>query len=183
MRFGIRAVLGERDRLVYFLFDPRLDGIHVFVVEDVAVAQVGGEGRQRIAALPHRQLFVGAIERRIVFRVAAPPVRLALDERSVGRPWHVPNAPTVSNQEFLNTAAAIAGVTPRSVTRGRLGLSIAGLFIPGAKETIEMLYEFEEDFVVDHSLYASTFGNHATPLEESLRVTIEWFQQQLNRHS
>jgi hypothetical protein len=38
-----------------------------------------------------------------------------------------------------------------------------------------MLYEFEEDFVVDHSAYASVFGDHATPLAESLTTTIEWF--------
>jgi nucleoside-diphosphate-sugar epimerase len=36
-------------------------------------------------------------------------VRLALDERSLGRAWHVPNAPAVSNRKFLETAAAIAG--------------------------------------------------------------------------
>lgn len=153
--YALGSAVGER------YFEPLLKGKKAEVVGD--------------AAALHSYTYVGDFGEALV--------RLALDERSVGRPWHVPNAPTVSNQEFLNTAAAIAGVAPRSVTRGRLGLSIAGLFIPGAKETIEMLYEFEEDFVVDHSLYGSTFGDHATPLEESLRITIEWFQQQLKGHS
>lgn len=107
-------------------------------------------------------------------------VRLALDERSLGRPWHVPSAPAMTNQQFLEMSASIAGVAPRSVTRGRIGLALAGLFIPAAKETIEMLYEFEEDFVVDHSAYATYFGDHATPLEKSLSTTIEWFRQYLD---
>ena len=103
-------------------------------------------------------------------------VRLALDERSLGRAWHVPNAPAITNQQFLEKAASMAGVQPKSVKRGRLSLALAGLFIPPAKETIEMLYEFEHDFVVDHSAYAAAFGDHATPLDESLHTTIDWFR-------
>lgn len=103
-------------------------------------------------------------------------VRLALDERSIGRAWHVPNAPTVTNGQFLERAAAIAGTRPRSVTRTSLQLRIAGLFIPPAREIPELLYEFEEDFVVDHSSYAALFGDHATPLDESLSTTIDWWR-------
>ena len=104
-------------------------------------------------------------------------VRLALDERSLGRAWHVPNAPTVTNGQFLARAAAIVGVEAKSVKRTAFQLRLAGLFIPPAREIIEMLYEFEHDFVVDHSAYAATFGDHATPLDESLAVTIGWFRQ------
>ncbi|MFM7892249.1 MAG: NAD-dependent epimerase/dehydratase family protein [Actinomycetota bacterium] len=103
-------------------------------------------------------------------------VRLALDERSLGRAWHVPNAPTVSTKQFLNLAASIAGVEAKHVTRSRLQLRLAGVFIPPARESIEMLYEFEEDFVVDHSAYAAVFGDHATPLNDSLAATIEWWR-------
>ena len=103
-------------------------------------------------------------------------VRLALDERSLGRAWHVPNAPAVTNREFLRMAAAAAGSEPGSVRRGRLALRMAGLFIPPARELPEVLYEFEEDFVVDHSAFAAVFGEHATPLEESLHATVEWYR-------
>jgi len=104
-------------------------------------------------------------------------VRLALDERSLGRAWHVPNAPAVTNAEFLARAAAIVGVEAKSVKRTAFQLRLAGLFVPPAREVIEMLYEFEHDFVIDHSAYAAVFGDHATPLDESLAVTIDWFRQ------
>jgi nucleoside-diphosphate-sugar epimerase len=104
-------------------------------------------------------------------------VRLALDERSLGRAWHVPNAPAVSTRQFLDMAASIAGVEPSSVTRSRFQLRLAGLFIPPAKESIEMLYEFEEDFVVDHSTYAALFGEHATSLHDALTATVSWWRQ------
>jgi hypothetical protein len=60
-------------------------------------------------------------------------------------------------------------------------MRMAGMFIPPARELIEMLYEFEEDFVVDHSAYASVFGDHATPLAESLTTTIDWFRSQAKK--
>lgn len=107
-------------------------------------------------------------------------VRLALDERSLGRAWHVPNAPAVTNRRFLEIAAGIIGVQPKSTTLTRAKMRLGGLFIPAAREMIEMLYEFEEDFVVDHSSYASMFGDHATPLAESLTTTIEWFRSQVS---
>lgn len=103
-------------------------------------------------------------------------VRLALDERSLGRAWHVPNAPAVSNKKFLEMAAAIAGVKPQSKNLGLAKMKIGGLFIPAARELPEVLYEFKEDFVVDHSDYASTFGDHATPLNQSLSETINWWR-------
>lgn len=104
-------------------------------------------------------------------------VRLALDDRSHGRAWHVPNAPAVSTRIFLEKAAAVAGVEPRSVVRTKFQLRLAGLFIPPAKESIEMLYEFEEDFVVDHSAYAAVFGDHATPLDTSIAATVAWWRE------
>jgi hypothetical protein len=53
-----------------------------------------------------------------------------------------------------------------------------GLFNPGIRETIEMLYEFEEPFVVDHSKFEEAFGEQATPLRESIRGTVRWYREE-----
>lgn len=103
-------------------------------------------------------------------------VRLALDERSLGRAWHMPNAPAVSNRKFLEMAAAIAGVQPQSKNLSLAKMKIGGLFIPAARELPEVLYEFKEDFIVDDSAYTTMFGDHATPLDQSLSETIEWWR-------
>jgi nucleoside-diphosphate-sugar epimerase len=106
-------------------------------------------------------------------------VRLALDDRSLGRAWHVPSAPAVTNRRFLELAARAAGTEPRSKRLGRAMMRVGGLFVPAARELPEVLYEFEEDFVVDHSAYAAVFGDHATPLDESLPATVEWFRSNI----
>jgi nucleoside-diphosphate-sugar epimerase len=39
-----------------------------------------------------------------------------------------------------------------------------------------MLYLWEEPFVVDHSRFAAAFGFEATPLDEAISHTVEWFR-------
>ena len=46
------------------------------------------------------------------------------------------------------------------------------MFSAPMRETVEMTYEFEHDFVVDHSDYADRFGDHATPLEAAFAATM-----------
>ena len=55
-------------------------------------------------------------------------------------------------------------------------LRLAGLVVPAARETVEMRYEFEEDFVVDDSAFRAAFGLAATPLDEALADTVAWWR-------
>jgi nucleoside-diphosphate-sugar epimerase len=103
-------------------------------------------------------------------------VRLGETPAAWGSAWHVPNAPAVSNREFLERSAQALGVAPRSVRRSARQLRLAGLFVPPAREMIEMLYEFDENFVVDHTAYAALLGDHSTPLDTSLAATADWYR-------
>ena len=33
-----------------------------------------------------------------------------------------------------------------------------------------------EPYLVDHSRYAQLFGDHATPLREAIRATVQWYR-------
>jgi nucleoside-diphosphate-sugar epimerase len=102
-------------------------------------------------------------------------VRLGETPAAWGSAWHVPNAPAVSVRRLVEMASAAAGVTPSMRRMGALKLRLGGLFIPEARETVEMLYEFTHDFVVDHSAYAALIGDHATPLDVSIPATVRSF--------
>jgi hypothetical protein len=54
---------------------------------------------------------------------------------------------------------------------------VMGLFNPPLRETIEMLYEFEEPFVVDHSAFEQAFGMSATPLRRAIGETVSWYRR------
>jgi nucleoside-diphosphate-sugar epimerase len=100
-------------------------------------------------------------------------VVLSAHEDAFGQVWHVPNADTVTTREFIERAYRIAGFPAAMRTMGKGMLRLGGLFIPAARESIEMLYQFEEDFIVESFKFTERFGVAATPLEYALEQTLQ----------
>jgi len=78
--------------------------------------------------------------------------------------------------ELVRLFAEEAGMEPKISSMGRLMMSIGGLFIPEAKESVDMMYEFETPFVIDSSKFEQTFGMQATPIREAIRETVAWYR-------
>lgn len=101
-------------------------------------------------------------------------------DAALGRAWHAPNAPAITLREFariLGEEAQVApklSALPRPITRAVLPL--LGLFTPPLRGLTENLYIAYEPYIVDHSAYAAAFGNHATPLREAIRATVQWYR-------
>jgi nucleoside-diphosphate-sugar epimerase len=94
-----------------------------------------------------------------------------------GQAWHVPNdMPRITQGEMIRLLAEEAGVEPRMSGMGKTMMRIGGLFIPEAKESVEMMYEFEQPFIVDSNKFEKTFGIKATPMREAIRETIAWYK-------
>lgn len=94
-----------------------------------------------------------------------------------GQVWHVPNdRPRVTQREMVTMIAEEMGVPPKFSAMGRTMMWIGGLFIPAAKEMVEMMYEFEQPFVVDSSRFETTFGMKATPMREAIKETVAWYK-------
>jgi nucleoside-diphosphate-sugar epimerase len=94
-----------------------------------------------------------------------------------GQAWHVANdQPQLTQGELVRLFAEEAGVKPKLSSMGKLMMSIGGLFIPEAKETVEMMYEFEKPFIIDSSKFKETFGMKATPMREAIRDTVAWYK-------
>ncbi|MDQ4063865.1 MAG: hypothetical protein M3122_08275 [Actinomycetota bacterium] len=72
-------------------------------------------------------------------------------EEALGQAWHLPSPETVTTREFAEMIFEEAGKPVRLQAAPKIVLRAVGLFNPGIRETIEMLYEFEEPFVVDDS--------------------------------
>ena len=102
-----------------------------------------------------------------------------LGERSEadGQAWHVPNdSPRVTQREMVKMIAAEMGIEPKMSTMGKTMVWIGGLFIPVAKESVEMMYEFDQPFIVDTSKFEKTFGMKATPMKEAIKETVAWYK-------
>jgi nucleoside-diphosphate-sugar epimerase len=98
-------------------------------------------------------------------------------EAAYGKVWHVPNAPATTTRAFLSEAFRIAGKPASMSTMGRGMLTLGGLFVPAAKEMLELYYEFEKPYVVDSSRFVAAFGDLHTPTAEALRATLDWFRE------
>jgi nucleoside-diphosphate-sugar epimerase len=100
-------------------------------------------------------------------------VRVAEDDTSWGRAWHAPCAPAVSQRRLVElAAAAINSEEVRIRSAPKPVLLAMGVFVKPLRETIEMLYEYEADFVVDSSAFTKRFGMDATPLGEALATVM-----------
>lgn len=110
--------------------------------------------------------------------VAEAMVRVAEEPARWGRAWHVPTAPAITQAEIVRLSAEIAGVEPGYSMVHPWMLRLAGLVNPGAKETIEMLYEFEDDFVIDSSAAEHSLDLRPTQLADALAETIAWYRDQ-----
>ncbi|WP_307874756.1 NAD-dependent epimerase/dehydratase family protein [Frankia nepalensis] len=109
--------------------------------------------------------------------LAAAAVRVAEDPAAWGRAWHAPTAPGITQLALVEAAARAAGVPPAFVAVKPWQLRLVGAFNSGARETVEMLYEFDHDFVVDSSAFETRFGQPPTPLDRALAETVAWYRQ------
>jgi nucleoside-diphosphate-sugar epimerase len=101
-------------------------------------------------------------------------------EQALGQVWHVPSPPTLTQRELMTLFFEQIGKPPKMSGMGKLMMSIGGLFIPEARESVELMYEFDKPFVVDHSKFARAFGDHATPHLDAVRETITWYRNHFN---
>jgi len=100
-----------------------------------------------------------------------------------GQAWHVPNdQPMITQGDLVKMFAEEAGVEPKISSMGKLMMTIGGFFIPEAKETVEMMYEFDHPFIVDSSKFEKTFDMKATPMREAIKETVAWYKSHPEKH-
>ncbi len=153
--WGLGSTMGER------VFYPLLEGKAANLVGKVD--------------LPHTHTYTRDFARALVI--------LGESAEADGQAWHVPNDhPRVTQQQMVKMIAEAAGVETKFSAMGKWMMRLGGLFIPEAKESVEMMYEFDQPFVVDSSKFEQTFGMKATPLKESIRETVQWYQRHPLKH-
>ncbi|MGR4881191.1 NAD-dependent epimerase/dehydratase family protein [Streptomyces sp. LARHCF249] len=112
--------------------------------------------------------------------VARALVEVAGEERAWGRAWHVPTEPARSVREMVDRLAAQAGTAPVAVRRlPPAVLAVASVFSPLLRELKEIRYQFDRPFVVDSSAYEAAFTVRATPLDQQVKATLDWWRERV----
>jgi len=138
------------------VFRPALHGQAVNVVGNIK--------------LPHTYGYVPDIARGLVV--------LGQRDEALGEVWHLPGPETVTTREFLTMVFAESGHRTKVRRAGKPLLRFLGFFNPQVRELVEMMYQFQEPFVVEHTKFVDAFGDISTPLTEAVRATVEWYREQ-----
>ncbi|PDV97568.1 NAD-dependent epimerase/dehydratase family protein [Candidatus Chloroploca asiatica] len=119
--------------------------------------------------LPHTATYIEDFGRALVI--------LGEHDEALGKAWHVPSdRPEMTQRQFAQLLYYTVGHPIKVSGVSKPMMALAGLFIPGARETVEMMYEFEQPFVVDANRFAQTFAMQATPLAEAMEATVAWYR-------
>jgi nucleoside-diphosphate-sugar epimerase len=102
---------------------------------------------------------------------------LGTREDALGQIWFTPSPAPVTQSEWVKMLEEELGRPVRVRLGGERLMQFLGLFNPMLRETVEMMYEWTQPFIVDTGKAEAAFGLQATPLRQALRETITWVRQ------
>ncbi len=83
--------------------------------------------------------------------------------------WHVPTAPNPpTGREFIEIAANAFGVEPKYRVLSRPLIKVAGFFNSDIRESYEMLYQYDSEYLFDSTKFSTTFHFAPTTYEEGI---------------
>ena len=105
-------------------------------------------------------------------------VTLGVNAESEGEVWHVPTPPETTGRQFVREVFTQAGHHPRLVSIGSRTARVLGAVSPLVRHGAEILYQFEQPFVVDGSRFTERFGDlPVTPYRDGIAHTLRWYRR------
>jgi nucleoside-diphosphate-sugar epimerase len=88
--------------------------------------------------------------------------------------WHLPTAKDpLTGKEWITAIADELKVLPKYRKVSKFMVKVLGLFIPVMKESVEMLYQYDREYIFDSSKFEERFGLKPTPYLEGIREIIK----------
>ena len=94
-------------------------------------------------------------------------------ENAYGQIWHLPTAPALTGKEWIEKIAKEIGVQPKIMVTPKFMVRLLGLFNPIMKEFVEMLYQYDRDYVFDSSKFETVFKLKPTPVDDAIKQIIK----------
>jgi len=88
--------------------------------------------------------------------------------------WHLPTDKNVlTGKEFIEIAAKAFGVEPRHTVLKKWVIQMVGMFVPVVKESMEMLYQNEHDYLFDSTKFEKKFNFTPTSYKDGIIATVK----------
>jgi nucleoside-diphosphate-sugar epimerase len=99
---------------------------------------------------------------------------LGNNQHAYNQTWHALTSKTkITGEEYVRIACQEMKQPYRLQTLPKWGVRALGLFIPVLREFVEMMYQFENDYVFDSSKFEKAFGQTATEYAEGIKKTLQ----------
>ena len=97
---------------------------------------------------------------------------LSQDENSWNQVWHLPtSASPLTGVRFVELAAAALSQPNRLFVMPKWMIQLGGIFDRTTAEVVEMLYQYEFDYLFDSSKFEAAYHFRPTSYEEGIRAT------------
>lgn len=108
--------------------------------------------------------------------VARALLTLGSRPEAVGEVWHVPAGEPLNGRDFVALIEVALGRRVKVSPTSRLTLRLAGMVDARARESTEMLYQWDRPFVLNATKFERTFAPfEVTPHREAVAATVAWF--------
>ncbi len=88
--------------------------------------------------------------------------------------WHALTSPEkITGEQYVRIASEIIQRSYKLQTLPKWGVRMIGLFVPVLREFVEMMYQFEQDYIFDSSKFEKSFNVHATSYKEGIAATLK----------
>lgn len=99
-------------------------------------------------------------------------------ESACNKIWHLPTDKNVlTAKQIIEKIAAVYGVKPSYTTLRKWMVQAVGIFNPIVRESVEMLYQNEYEYIFDSSKFETAFGFKPTSYDEGIKVTAEYYKK------
>jgi nucleoside-diphosphate-sugar epimerase len=95
-------------------------------------------------------------------------------ESAYNQVWHLPtDRNALTGKEFIEKVAKEFGLSPRYMVLPRWMLQMVGLFNRIIRESVEMLYQNDSDYLFDSSKFDKAFDFRATSYDQGIQETVK----------
>ena len=106
---------------------------------------------------------------------------LGTHEESFGQVWFTPSPAAITQSDFVKLLEKELGKPVKVMLAGKSMMSFLGIFNPMMRETVEMMYEWTQPFLVDTSKAQKAFGFAPTSMEQAIKETVAWIRKDLEK--
>ena len=89
--------------------------------------------------------------------------------------WHaLTSKDKMTGEQYVRIACKIMDVPYRLQHMPKFGVSIVGMFVPVLHEFVEMMYQFDNDYIFDSTKIEKAFGATASSYDDGIAATLKF---------